>query len=241
MEIIEVKNYDELSTVTADLIEKQIKMKKDSVLGLATGSSPVGAYKELIKRGLDFSEIRTINLDEYIGLAPENTQSYIYFMRDNLFNHVNIKDENINIPNGLAEDGFKECIRYNKCIEDLGGIDLQLLGLGLNGHIGFNEPNDKFIKSTHVVELSKSTIDANSRFFENYEEIPKEAITMGIKSIMDAKHIVLIVNGAKKAMILREALCGPITPNVQASILQLHNNVTIVADSDALSELKKTF
>jgi glucosamine-6-phosphate deaminase len=241
MEIIEVKNYDELSTVTADLIEKQIKMKEDSVLGLATGSSPVGTYKELIKRNLDFSKVRTINLDEYRGLAPDNKQSYIYFMRDNLFNHVNINDENINIPNGLAEEGFEECLRYDKCIEDLGGIDLQLLGLGLNGHIGFNEPNTEFVKGTHVVTLSQSTIDANSRFFESYEEIPKEAITMGIKGIMDAGHIVLIVNGAKKASILKDALCGPITPNVQASILQLHNNVTIVADKEALSELKKTF
>ena len=241
MEIIEVKNYDELSTVNAYLIEKQIKMKEDSVLGLATGSSPVGTYKELIKRNLDFSKVRTINLDEYRGLAPDNKQSYIYFMRDNLFNHVNIKDENINIPNGLAEEGFEECLRYDKCIEDLGGIDLQLLGLGLNGHIGFNEPNTEFVKGTHVVTLSQSTIDANSRFFENYEEIPKEAITMGIKGIMDAGHIVLIVNGAKKASILKDALCGPITPNVQASILQLHNKVTIVADKEALSELKKTF
>lgn len=241
MEIIEVKNYDELSTVTADLIEKQIKMKEDSVLGLATGSSPVGTYKELIKRNLDFSKVRTINLDEYRGLAPDNKQSYIYFMRDNLFNHVNIKDENINIPNGLAEEGFEECLRYDKCIEDLGGIDLQLLGLGLNGHIGFNEPNTEFVKGTHVVTLSQSTIDANSRFFESYEEIPKEAITMGIKGIMDAGHIVLIVNGAKKASILKEAICGPITPKVQASILQLHNKVTIVADKEALSELKKTF
>lgn len=241
MEIIEVENYDELSKVTADLIENQIKIKRDSVLGLATGSSPVGTYKELIKRNLDFSEVKTINLDEYRGLHPDNKQSYMYFMRDNLFNHININDENINIPNGLAKDGFKECLRYNQCIENLGGIDLQLLGLGLNGHIGFNEPNTEFIKTTHIVTLSKSTIDANSRFFEDYNEIPKEAITMGIKSIMDAKHVVLIVNGAKKAKILKEAICGPITPKVQASILQLHNKVTIVADKEALSELKKTF
>lgn len=240
MEIIEVKNYDELSKLTADLIEKQIKMKNNSVLGLATGSSPIGVYNELIKRDLDFSEIKTINLDEYRGLDPLNKQSYIYFMRENLFNHINIKNENIYIPNGLAKNGLEECFRYNKCIDELGGIDLQLLGLGLNGHIGFNEPNTEFIKGTHIVTLSQSTIDANSRFFDNYEEIPREAITMGIKGIMDAKHIVLIVNGAKKANILKEALCGPITPNVQASILQLHNNVTIIADSEALSELKKT-
>lgn len=234
MNIIKAKDYAELSSIVADIIENQIKEKKDSFLGLATGSSPVGTYEMLRQRDIDFSKVKTVNLDEYQGLSKDNNQSYMYFMNENLFKYINIDYNNVHIPNGLAKDLDEECERYNKLLEELGPRDIQILGIGLNGHIGFNEPNTEFTPNTHVVKLSKSTIDANSRFFENYEDVPKKAITMGIKNILDSKHIILIVNGKAKANILKEALYGPITPSVQASILQLHKNVTVVATSDAL-------
>ena len=237
MNIIKAQNYEELSTIVADLIEKQINENKDSVLGLATGSSPVGTYENLRQRNIDFSHVKTVNLDEYQGLSKDNNQSYMYFMNENLFKYINIDYNNVNIPNGLAKNLEEECKRYNELLENIGPRDIQILGLGLNGHIGFNEPNTEFIPNTHVVNLSKSTIDANSRFFERYEDVPTKAITMGIKNILDAKHIILIVSGKAKANILKEALYGPITPNVQASILQLHKNVTVVATSEALTEI----
>lgn len=239
MKIYQAKNYQEMSRKAANIISAQIIMKPDAVLGLATGSTPIGTYQQLIdwyKKGdLDFSEIRSVNLDEYKGLSADNDQSYAYFMRTNLFDSVNIKKENTNIPNGLVEDPDLECARYNAIIRDLGGIDLQLLGLGGNGHIGFNEPGTSYEKETHCVKLTENTIQANSRFFEKMEDVPRYAYTMGIKNIMQARRILLIASGENKAEALYRSLFGPITPAVPASILQLHNNVTIVADEAALS------
>ena len=239
MKIYQAKNYQEMSRKAANIISAQIIMKPDAVLGLATGSTPIGTYQQLIdwyKKGdLDFSEIRSVNLDEYKGLSADNDQSYAYFMRTNLFDSVNIKKENTYIPNGLEEDIAKECARYNSIIHTLGGIDLQLLGLGGNGHIGFNEPGAAYEKETHCVKLTENTIQANSRFFEKMEDVPRYAYTTGIKNIMQAKRILLIASGENKADALYRSLFGPITPAVPASILQLHNNVTVVADEAALS------
>lgn len=239
MKIYQAKNYQEMSRKAANIISAQIIMKPDAVLGLATGSTPIGTYQQLIdwyKKGdLDFSEIRSVNLDEYKGLPADNDQSYAYFMRTNLFDSVNIKKENTYIPNGLEDDIAKECARYNSIIHTLGGIDLQLLGLGGNGHIGFNEPGAAYEKETHCVKLTENTIKANSRFFEKLEDVPRYAYTTGIKNIMQAKSILLIASGENKADALYRSLFGPITPAVPASILQLHNNVTVVADEAALS------
>jgi glucosamine-6-phosphate deaminase len=241
MKIYKTNNYYEMSCKAANIIASQMTLKPDSVLGLATGSTPEGIYQQLIAKYLrgeiDFSNIQTVNLDEYVGLDKNDSQSYQYFMNKKLFSHVNIPENNYHLPNGMAKDSEEECKRYDKLIEDLGHVDLQLLGLGLNGHIGFNEPNTHFSKGTYLVALAKSTIDANSRFFENYEDVPRYALTMGIKSIMSAKKILLVVNGKSKAKILKEVITGRITPEVPASILQLHNDVTIVADSEALSLL----
>lgn len=188
MRIIEAEDYYTMSRVAANIISAQIIMKPDCVIGLATGSTPIGTYEQLIrwyKKGdLDFSEVTTINLDEYRGLSPENDQSYRYFMNKNFFDHINIKKENTHVPDGLEMDIEKACHDYNNIIKQHGGVDLQLLGLGNNGHIGFNEPGEAFEKETHCVKLAESTVNANSRFFETIEEVPKEAYTMGIKSIM---------------------------------------------------------
>lgn len=242
MRIIKAEDYYSMSRMAANIISAQIIMKPKCVLGLATGSTPIGAYSQLIewyKKGdLDFSEVTTINLDEYKGLAPDNDQSYRYFMETNLFNHININKENTYVPNGLEEDREKACREYNEIIKNSGGVDLQLLGLGNNGHIGFNEPNEAFEKETHCVKLSESTVEANSRFFENIDDVPKEAYTMGIKSIMQAKKIVIIVSGKKKAEIVKEAFFGPVTPKVPASVLQLHNDVTLIGDKEALELLE---
>ena len=241
MRIYKAKDYNEMSRKAANIISAQIIMKPDAVLGLATGSSPIGTYKQLIdwynKGDLDFSEIHSVNLDEYKGLDASNPQSYAYFMRHNLFDSVNIKPENTNIPNGLETDIEKECTRYNNIIKSLGGIDLQLLGIGNNGHIGFNEPGEAFEKETHCVKLTENTIQANARFFSSIGEVPTHAYSTGIKNIMQAKKILVVVSGEDKAAILKEVLYGPITPEVPASILQLHNDVTIVADAAALSKI----
>ena len=241
MRIYKVKDYKEMSRKAANIIAAQVILKPDCVLGLATGSTPEGIYEELIegyqKGDLDFSAVRSVNLDEYKGLAPDNNQSYRYYMRTKLFDHINIKAENYYLPDGMAKDDQEECTRYDNVIRTLNGVDLQLLGLGLNGHVGFNEPADHFAKGTHLVKLAESTIEANSRFFESYDDIPKYAYTMGILSIMKARKILLVVNGAKKAQILKEVIQGPITPRVPASVLQLHRDVTIVADEEALSLL----
>ncbi len=239
MRIYKAKDYNEMSRKAANIISAQIIMKPDAVLGLATGSSPIGTYKQLIdwynKGDLDFSEIRSVNLDEYKGLDASNPQSYAYFMRHNLFDSVNIKLENTNIPNGLETDIEKECTRYNNIIKSLGGIDLQLLGIGNNGHIGFNEPGEAFEKETHCVKLTENTIQANARFFSSIGEVPTHAYSTGIKNIMQARSILLIASGEAKAEAMYQSLFGPITPTVPASILQLHNNVSIVADEAALS------
>lgn len=240
MNIVKVKDYEDMSRKAANVISAQVILKPSCVLGLATGSTPIGTYKQLIewynKGDLDFSKVSTANLDEYKGLTRENDQSYYYFMYNNLFKHVNIDLANTNIPDGTEPDSDKECARYNKVIEDLGGIDLQLLGLGFNGHIGFNEPDEEFAKLTHCVDLQPSTIEANKRFFESIDDVPRQAYTMGIKTIMQSKKVLLLVSGEGKAEILRDALFGPVTPHVPASILQLHNDVTVVADEAALSK-----
>lgn len=242
MIIYRAKDYDDLSRKAANIISAQIIMKPHCVLGLATGSSPVGTYRQLVewyeKGDLDFSNVTSINLDEYKGLAPDNEQSYRYFMNTNLFNHVNIDKKRTFVPDGLEKDSATACDNYNKIIANCGGIDLQLLGLGHNGHIGFNEPGEAFEKETHCVDLTESTIEANKRFFESEDKVPRQAYTMGIKNIMQAKKILVIVNGESKAKILKEVLYGPITPLVPSSILQLHNDVTIVADEAALSLIK---
>ncbi len=242
MRVFTVKNYEEMSKKAADIIAAQMITKPNSVLGLATGSTPIGTYQELIRRNkegvIDFSEIRTANLDEYKGLTADNDQSYAYFMRDNLFNHVNIDLSNTNIPNGTEEDAEKECSRYDAVIDALGGVDLQLLGIGNNGHIGFNEPADAFASGTHCIKLTEDTISVNSRFFEKIEDVPQYAYTMGVRNIMQAKAILLIASGEAKADAMYKTICGPITPQVPASVLQLHPNVFIVADEAAMSKVK---
>ena len=232
MKYIVVNTYDELSNKAADLIAAQILVKPHCVLGLATGSSPVGTYKRLIednKTGkIDFSTVTSVNLDEYVGLDGSNDQSYRYFMNDNLFNHVNIDKSKTFVPSGLADDLAAEGAAYDAMIEELGGIDLQLLGIGLDGHIGFNEPDNYFTGPTHQVTLDESTIEANARFFASKDEVPTTAITMGMKSIMQAKKVLLIANGAAKKTIVEKAFFGPIDPQVPASILQLHPDVTVI-------------
>ena len=242
MQIYRAKDYEDMSKKAANIIASQVVLKPDCVLGLATGSTPIGAYKNLVEKyeqgDLDFSQVTTVNLDEYKGLPRENDQSYYYFMHDNLFDHVNVKPENTHLPDGTKEDANEECARYEELIRSLGGQDLQLLGLGHNGHIGFNEPDTVFEKTTHCVDLQESTIEANKRFFASADDVPKQAYTMGIGTIMQAKKILVVVSGEDKADILKEVLYGPITPAVPASILQLHNDVTIVADEAALSKIK---
>lgn len=232
MKIIRVANYETLSSKAADLIAAQVLVKPNCILGLATGSTPIGTYEKLIewyeKKELDFSEVTSINLDEYVGLDSNDKNSYRFFMNHHLFEHINIIHSNTYVPNGMTENWEKECETYDHRILQLGGIDLQLLGIGNNGHIGFNEPGEVFVKNTHLVELGESTIQANSRFFETIEEVPKQAITMGIGAIMQAKKVLLIANGKGKEEIVEKAFHGPITPQVPASILQLHPDVTVI-------------
>lgn len=243
MVIYNAKDYNDMSRKAANIISAQVIIKPDCVLGLATGSTPEGTYKQLVewyKKGdLDFAKVKAVNLDEYKGLSKDNDQSYAYFMRKHLFDHINIDINNTYIPNGLEEDSEKECARYNQVIKSLGGVDLQLLGIGGNGHIGFNEPDEAFEKETHCVKLTDDTIKANSRFFSSLDLVPKFAYSMGIKNIMQAKSILLVASGKSKAEALYKAIYGEIIPSVPASILQLHNNVTIVADDDALSIIKE--
>ena len=232
MKFITVDTYEKLSRQAANIISAQVILKPNSVLGLATGSSPLGTYKQLIewyeKGDIDFSNVTSVNLDEYVGLDGSNDQSYRYFMNKNLFEHINIDINNTYVPNGCAVDLAGEGRKYDDHIAELGGIDLQLLGIGLDGHIGFNEPDKYFVKSTHVVDLHESTIKANSRFFANIDEVPKKAITMGMVSIMQAKKILLIASGKEKRDILEKAFYGPITPEIPASILQLHPDITVI-------------
>ena len=236
-------DYNHASRVAANIISAQVIMKPDCVLGLATGSTPVGTYEELIRRyeqgDLDFSRVHSINLDEYRGLAGDNDQSYRYFMNTHLFDSINIDKKNTYVPDGLEPDSEKGCRDYEEIIKAHGGVDLQILGLGHNGHIGFNEPGSTFEKETHCVTLSETTRQANARFFSSMDEVPTEAYTMGIGSIMQAKKIVVIVTGEGKREIVKKAFLGPITPEVQASVLQLHNDVILVGDEAALADFPR--
>ncbi len=239
MRIIRTKDYEDMSRKAANIIGALVVTKPDCVLGLATGSSPIGTYRNLVegyKNGdLDFSQVKSVNLDEYKGLPKENEQSYFYFMNDNFFKHVNIDPANTHLPDGTEPDSEKACSEYDKVIASMGGVDLQLLGLGHDGHIGFNEPNDEFDKETHCVDLTQMTIEANKRFFDSIDDVPKQAYTMGIATIMRAKTVLMVVSGEDKAQILKDAFFGPIKPEVPASILQLHPNFILVADEAALS------
>ena len=241
MRIYREKDYDAVSRRAASIIAAQVVAKPDCVLGLATGSTPVGAYRQLVRwyeqGDLSFKEVRSVNLDEYFGLAPTHDQSYRYFMQDNLFDHVDIVPENTNVPNGLAVDAGLECDRYERAVAALGYADLQLLGLGRNGHIGFNEPCADFPVATHLVDLTESTIEANARFFASAGDVPRQALTMGIGTIMRARKILVVVSGADKADAAARMIQGPVTPEVPASILQLHPDVTVVGDEAALSGL----
>lgn len=238
MKIINATDYKDMSRKAANLLSAQIILKPNCVLGLCSGQSPIGTYEQLVewyKKGdLDFSQVRAVSLDEYCGLAETDPQSYRRFMEENLYYHVNIKRENTFLPNGMATDAEEECRRYDEQIAALGGIDIQLLGLGYNGHIGFNEPDIAFEKTTHCVTLTDGTRRANAQYFPSLDDVPPRAITMGIKSIMQAKRIVLLVNNKNKSYILRQALFGPVTPRVPASILQLHPNLTVVQFAEHL-------
>ena len=241
MEFIVAKNYEEMSRKAADVIAELVARKPSCILGLATGSTPEGLYAQLVKDcqegKISFKDVSTYNLDEYRGLENDHPQSYHYFMQTNLFDHIDIDVNNTNVPDGLAADPVAECARYDELVRSLGYADLQLLGLGRNGHIGFNEPADIFVKETHVVDLTQSTIDANARFFASAGDVPRQALTMGIGCIMSARRVLLIASGADKADAVYSAFCGPITPFCPASILQLHNDVVLVGDKAALSKL----
>ena len=241
MRIYREKDYDAMSRRAAHVMAAEIIHRPDCVLGLATGSTPIGMYKQLIewnKAGdITFKEVRTVNLDEYKGLSPEHDQGYRYFMQKQLFDHVDILPENTRVPDGLAADADAECAAYDAYIRSLGGIDLQLLGVGHNGHIGFNEPADIFVTPTHVVDLTERTIDANARFFASRDDVPRQAFTMGIGPIMAAKKILLIASGEEKAEAVYNTICGAVDPHCQGSILQLHPDVVMVADEAALSKV----
>lgn len=237
------KDYAELSARAAEVIARQVKEKPDSTLGLATGSSPIGLYDCLVQMEeageLDFSKVRSVNLDEYVGLGAESDQSYITFMKEHLFDRISIDQQNTHLPNGHAEDLDAEVRRYDAVIDSMGGIDVQLLGIGHTGHIGFNEPGESFTKGTNVVDLDPLTIEANARFFESEADVPRRAITMGIGSIMQAKKLLLVANGEGKAEIVYRALFGPITPAVPASALQLHQDVVVVIDEAAAKVIRE--
>lgn len=242
MRIIVCDNYDLLSKKAAQIVGSQMILNPKSILGLATGSTPIGMYKNLIKmyeEGLiDFSKTTTFNLDEYYQLPINNDQSYHYFMDENLFNHININRENIHIPNGMADDIDAECVLYDKMIDD-NGIDIQVLGIGNNAHIGFNEPTINFNKGTHIVTLDESTREANARFFNSLDEVPTKAITMGTGSIFKSKKILLLASGINKAEAIYNTVHGKVTPEVPSSILQFHKDVIIILDKEAASLLNE--
>jgi glucosamine-6-phosphate deaminase len=239
MRVYRATDYNDMSRKAANILSAQVILKPNCVLGLATGSTPLGTYKQLIewyrKGDIDFSEVTTVNLDEYAGLPKDDPNSYHWFMKANFWDHVNVLPDRTHIPCGITDDPEAECLRYDRLITSLGGIDTQLLGLGHNGHIGFNEPGGSFDKDTHKVALSDSTIEANKRFFGSEEDVPRYAYTMGIRSIMQSRRILVIASGAHKARALRDAFFGPVTPSVPASVLQLHNDVTLVGDAGAMS------
>jgi glucosamine-6-phosphate deaminase len=240
VKLIRAKDYKDMSRKAANFLSAQVILKENAVLGLATGGTAEGIYEQLAewyrKGDIDFSSVSTVNLDEYVGLDAADEQSYQYFMYEHLFRHINIREKNCHLPNGKAENIEEECKRYDRLIEKLGGIDMQLLGIGENGHIGFNEPDEAFEQMTHCIQLKKSTIEANARYFPGMEDVPKQAITMGIKAIMQARSIVLCASGARKADILNKVLFGPVTPEVPGSVLQMHPRLIVVADAEALSE-----
>ena len=241
MKIIRAKDYYDMSRKAANIISAQVIMKPNCVLGLATGSTPIGIYKQLIdwynKDDLDFSEVTTVNLDEYRGLKRDDPQSYWHFMHENFFDHINIDPDRINLPDGTNLDAEEECRRYDDVIHFVGGIDLQLLGIGHDGHIGFNEPGAAFELGTHCVNLTEETIEANKRCFASKDDVPRQAYTMGIKTIMQARKVLLVASGKDKAAIVKKAFFGPVTPEVPASILQMHPDFTLVGDAEAMSEL----
>lgn len=241
MRIYQCADYKAMSRQAANLISAQVILKPDCVLGLATGSTPVGVYDQLVewvkKKDLSFADVRTVNLDEYLGLAPQHEQSYRRFMNEHLFDRVDIRAEHTHVPDGLCGDPAAECARYDALIDAFGGIDLQLLGLGRNGHIGFNEPGDAFVMDTHLVRLTESTIEANKRFFASADDVPRQALTLGIRHIMQAKRVVIVASGEEKADAVAGAFAGPVTPRLPASILQIHPDVTLVADAAALGKL----
>lgn len=244
IKIIATKTAEEAGIAAAEVIADIVKNKPTAVLGLATGSSPIGMYKELIakyERGeISFKNVKSVNLDEYVGLSADHDQSYAYFMSTNLFDHIDIDKKNTNLPNGLATDPAIEAKRYDDVIASMGGVDVQVLGIGNNGHIGFNEPADAFTYGTNLVDLTDSTIDANSRFFASRDLVPTQALTMGIGQIMNADKVLLIALGKGKAEILEKSLFGPVTPNVPASILRFFKGEVIVcADEAALSVIKE--
>lgn len=240
MKVIITKNYDEMSDKAAEIIINVVKNNPNAVLGLATGSSPIGTYKNMIKdhkeNGTSYKNVSTVNLDEYVSLNADHDQSYAYFMRTNLFDFIDINQENTNLPCGVAKDLQAECDRYNALLEKL-VPDIQVLGLGSNGHIGFNEPDTPFDSVTHLVDLTENTIKDNSRLFASIDEVPKQALSMGIKNIMQAKSIIMVVSGKNKAEAVKGMVKGKITPALPASVLQLHPNVTIVCDEAAASLL----
>lgn len=241
MKVIIGKDYQDMSRKAANILSAQVILKDNCVLGLATGGTVLGIYEQLIqwyrKGDIDFSSASAVNLDEYVGLSGEDANSYRYYMHSKLFQHINISPERCFIPEGAAADPAEECRRYDDLIGSLGGIDMQLLGLGENGHIGFNEPHQSFAQLTHVVSLSESTKEANRRFFPASGTVPDRAITMGVKSIMQARRILLCVSGSRKAGILKDVLYGPVTPAIPGSILQMHPRLTVVADADAAAQL----
>ena len=242
MKILRAKDYADMSRKAANIISAQVILKPDSVLGLATGSTPIGTYQQLAKwcdKGdCDFSQVSTYNLDEYRGLSHDDPQSYHYFMRENFFNHVNIDINNTHVPDGANPDAEAACAEYDRIVAAAGYPDLQLLGIGNNGHIGFNEPADCFSKGTHCIDLTESTIKANSRLFEREEDVPRQAYTMGVQTIMYARMILVVANGPAKAQAVHDMCFGPVTPQCPASILQLHPNVVVVADTEALALCK---
>ena len=242
MRLIVTKNYEEMSKVAAKEMAEDIKRNPEIVLGLATGGTPVGMYKELIRMynegELDFSKVTSINLDEYVGLAGNHDQSYRYFMNTNLFDHINIDKNNTFVPNGLAENVEEECMAYDSRIQDMGGIDLQLLGLGANGHIGFNEPGEALSVGTHLTDLKESTIEANARFFDSIDDVPRKAITMGLGGIMKAKKIMVIASGEGKAEVVKAMMSGKITTEIPATMLQMHRDVILIVDEDSAKLLK---
>ena len=239
MQIVSCVDYPDMSRKAARIIAAQVQLKPSSVLGLATGSTPIGTYKELIRfhkdEELDFSKVTTVNLDEYYGLSPEHEQSYRYFMQHNLFDHVNVKPQNTHVPDGLTRDVARTCAEYDSLVTSLGGTDIHLVGIGDNGHIAFNEPYTFFFAQTHLVDLNEDTIRANARFFESEADVPRQAITMGMRSILSAKLILLLASGPKKAAAISRMINGPVDPQLPASILQVHPNVMVIADKEALA------